>query len=113
MEVKLRALPKDFQGELSAGDVYYADFLKDWMICLPIPIQDQNQYRQFVEFALNTCASTCPHGRKDRHRCWDISGDKELENGDATKLTIYPSILLTYEPNKSIHGFVTNGVWRE
>lgn len=113
MEIKLRVLPKDHKGPLQPGDVYYADYLKDWKICLPIP--DPKQYMPFVEFALNTCASSeCGHPeRPNRHRCWAITGDKELENGDATKLTIHPSILIEYDPGKSIHGFVTNGVWRD
>lgn len=113
LETKLRVLPKNFDGELTPGDVYYADFLKDWIICLPIPIEDINQYRKFIEFALNTCATSCPHGRKDRHRCWTVTGDKELDNGDVTKLTLTPSILIEYNPGKSIHGFVTNGTWKE
>ncbi|MGH2611729.1 MAG: hypothetical protein ACRDFB_01615 [Rhabdochlamydiaceae bacterium] len=113
MEVTLRALPKDHKGELQAGDIYYAEYLKDWYICLPIPIEDQNQYRKFVEFALNTVASNgCPHNNRERHRCWTITGDKELEGGDASKLTLMPSILLTYDPEKTIHGFVTNGKWK-
>ena len=112
-EVKLKALPKGYTGSLSAGDVYYAEYLQDWKICLPIP--DPKQYMPFVEFALNTCASSyCPHPqRPSPHRCWSITGDKELEQGDASKLTIHPSILIEYDPGKSIHGFVTNGIWRD
>jgi len=112
MELKLRVLPKGFKGQLQAGDIYYAEYLQDWKICLPIP--DPKAYMQFVEFALNTCASRCPHPDKPNpHRCWDITGDKELENGDVSKLTIHPSILIEYDPDKTIHGFVTNGIWRE
>lgn len=110
-EKQLRVLPKGFEGELTAGDVYYADFLKDWIICLPYP--EPKQYREFIEFALNTCATGCPHGLKERHRCWTVSGDKELESGDISKLTLTPSILIEYDPGKSIHGYVTNGVWRD
>ena len=114
IEIKLRALPKDFDGELSPGDVYYANYLKDWIICLPIP--NSTPQRPFVEFALNTIASNgCPHEDKKtvRHRCWQITGDVELENGDASKLTISPSILMEYDPGMKIHGWIRNGVWSE
>lgn len=111
-ETKLRVLPKDHKGPLSPGDIYYAEYLKDWKICLPIP--DPKAYMPFVEFALNTCASSCTHPQAPNpHRCWDIKGDAELENGDASKLTIHPSILIEYDPEKSIHGFVTNGIWKD
>lgn len=112
-ETKLRALPKDFSGELQIGDVYYAEYLKDWKICLPVPIDKRGI--PFIEFALNTPASSgCSHPeRPNFHRCWSITGDKELEQGDASKLTLHPSILIEYDPNKTIHGFVTNGVWRD
>lgn len=110
-ELPLKVRPKDFDGPLKAGDVYYADYLKDWKVCLPIP--DPVEYMPFVEFALNTCSSEpCSHPeRPNPHRCWNITGDKELEKGDATKLSIQPSILIEYNPGKSIHGFITNGVW--
>ncbi|MDE1868130.1 MAG: hypothetical protein KGI08_10540, partial [Thaumarchaeota archaeon] len=106
MEIALKVHPKGYSGMLQAGDIYYAGYLKDWKICLPIP--DPVAYMPFVEFALNTCASTCSHAEKPNpHRCWEVTGDKELENGDASKLTIRPSILIEYNPNKTIHGFVT------
>lgn len=111
-ETKLRVIPQDHSGPLSPGDIYYADYIKDWKICLPIP--DPKQYMPFVEFMLNTCASNCQHPEKpNQHRCWKITGDKELEQGDASKLTITPSIKIEYDPGKIIHGFVTNGVWRD
>lgn len=112
-ETKLRALPKDFNGELSPGDIYYAEYLKDWKICLPAPTDKRGV--PFIEFALNTPASSgCSHPESPNyHRCWQISGDQELDKGDASKLTIHPSILIEYDPGKSIHGFVTNGIWRD
>ncbi len=111
-EIPLKVRPKEYTGSLTAGDVYYAEYLKDWKICLPIP--DPKEYMPFVEFALNTCASSCSHPQKPNpHRCWDVTGDEELENGDASKLTIHPSILIQYDTNKTIHGFIINGVWRD
>jgi len=113
METKLRVLPRDFKGKLEPGDVYYDDYIKDWRVCLPI--REPNRFLPFIEFALNTCASSCTKhpDKPNPHRCWDISGDKELDNGDASKLTVHPSILIEYDPGKSIHGYITNGIWKE
>ena len=79
-ETKLRVIlnyeyEKNYDG-LKAGDIYYANFLNDWMICLPIP--DPVQYMPFIEFALNTVASSnCPHNNK---RDTDAGPSQEIKN---------------------------------
>lgn len=104
-EIPLRVVK---EGPFSPGDVYYNDHFGDWVIVLPIP----GTTNRDIHFALNTPAyPDCPHNRRDRHRCWEITGDEGLANGDTSKLTLRPSILVEYDPGKSIHGYVTDGKW--
>lgn len=91
------------EAPFALGDVYYNDHLKDWVVVLPLDIH----------FALNTSSGDCPHhGNVGRHRCWNVSGDEGLAHGDASKLTLTPSILAEHWKG-TIHGFITDGKWRD
>jgi hypothetical protein len=99
-EVQLRVRPESEQGPLNPGDIYYHDGA--WHACLPCPWEDFSGLH-IQEVPINHLAKNG----------WQVTGLEGLARGDASQLTVSPSILMTHYDGRQIHGFITNGVWRD